>query len=290
MTFCRNEANSLVGGSFSHLKRNFYIADSENISMEAWNKAINEASISIGIRDRIGQYEKQYISPWKLYFIGKQMLARGKVRSFLAIFDSRFGCEEFRIPRLYIKKDIFSSTMPVFKLNLSQDWILNVFNLDTRMQVIHNIRHPKAFLRSWSNRYAAGAGEEKVFANNLKTLPRIYEHFGYSGARFQKFSVETLLKSELWRWRYVHEPMFLALNGHERYALVTYEEYEANPAKSVERIFNFAGLDFDHDVQEKLRAMKNTLFASNKVKELTHEVYDEVIDEVLRDSPLLTLW
>jgi hypothetical protein len=178
----------------------------------------------------------------------------------------------------------------VLKLLLCQGWLLDAFPHEPKMRLILNIRSPKPFLRSWRHRYVEGATAEFVFGQNLLTLERILDHFGRSDAGIRSFSEANLLKSELWRWRFVNEPLYRAFSGHERFAMMTYERFETDPPGVSQDLFAFAGLDMDDAVNRRTGQLTNSLFRV-KAPPYRHEhLLDEAVSDVLSDSPLLALW
>jgi len=288
-TLCRNEPNEVPGGAMSRLPDGFFLGDLDAGFLPAWRHAVAVTGRSFSERDRIGACPKAWAGWAARAVVGRGVLARRRVRRAAGWLVPAWRESEWPASRLYGAGA--DRALPVLKVLLCQGWIDAVFAAEPGLRVVHNVRDPAAFLRSWYRRYVPRRGERRVFEDNVATIDRILTHFGAAPGRFEAFSTEALVESELWRWRYVNEPLYGRLEGHERYALVRYREASADPVALARRLFAFAGLGLAPRHEARIAGLENTLFGRQPdAPTLDDAVLDAVAERVLADSPLRELF
>ncbi|MBI1366421.1 MAG: hypothetical protein GC153_10775 [Alphaproteobacteria bacterium] len=289
-TLCRNEPNETLHNPFSGLRPGFSPLGSDRDFIDAWRRAIATASREVSNRDRIGVTAKNFAPSRIRRLVAQHCLSRASLRRLLGLAAPPLLREQWPASLLYADPRLLNEAIPVFKILLNQGWILDAYHDEHTMKVVHNIRAPKAFLVSWYRRYAAVAGQERVYRENLATLESILPHFGETSKRMGAFSRELLFESELWRWRYVNEIPYVALQGAPRYTVALYESFEKNPADETRRLFDFAGLSFTSEIGHGILNMKNRLFHPQpSPRDDQYNFLDSIIDRVLKGSPLYDL-
>lgn len=289
-TFCRNEPNRPDGSPFLELPDGFFSGQQDGFA-ERWMETIDQASRQISVRDRLTAEDKSFVRSQLRKAFARQVFLRLKPRRLVSALAPSLRTQTSPAVPFYAEPGSLDSVYPVFKILLTSGWIADAFHQDQRMKVILNIRAPKPFLRSWKHRYADPTGVERVFQENLESLPRILDHFGASAKMPAAFNERALYESELWRWRYVNELLLERLSGQARFTTVTYEDFEASPAAESARLYQFAGLEIDDKTRRKIEAMENTLFKPRPAK--AHEddgLLEDVIENVLPGSSVNAFW
>lgn len=288
--FCRNEPNAIPGSLLHALPPGMFPSGDARF-VDKWRAAIDGASGELSVRDRIGDVRKTYVD-FPTGLLGQVVLPRQQGRRLFSAFAPSLRNPVWPATALgYANPHKLRDACPVLKILLCPGWILDVFDHEPRMRVILNVRAPKPFLRSWRHRYVGEhAPPETVFRHNSRSLERILTHFGRTDASLDAFSEENLLKSELWRWRYVNETLYRAFSGHARFNVVTYEEFDANPLETAEALFAFAGLAMDDGVKRRISGLKNELFKGKPPAGQSDSLVEDVIADVLAGSPLTDLW
>jgi hypothetical protein len=194
--------------------------------------------------------------------------------------------QEWTLSSLYTDPAKLADALLVMKLNGGPSWTLFLHDTDPNAHIIHNIRDPRAYLNSWYNRFAMET-DLSEFEQHFPDVPRILAHFGRDDAdRLRDLSKESLMEIELWRWRYTNETLHLGLAGSDRAITVTYADVDADPRAAAEKVYAFAGLEFNDEVAELVQTMRNTLFAKKHAVKLENALIDDLVDKVLDASPL----
>lgn len=287
-TNCRNEPNEVPGGVFARLEDGFFESDLRPGFEERWRAAVEAARLRFSGRDRLAGLIKSYHRPIIGRLFSDIVLKRARLRRAFGIVAPRLKSDEWLGHPLHLKSDVLAEALPVFKIVLNQGWMTATHSADDNQRVVHNIRRPKAFLRSWRSRYVAPTGPEKVYANNLATLDRILVHFGEPAWDRRSFSEPALFETELWRWRYVNETLFAALSQSARFTISRYEDFDVDPLDEAKRLFAFAGLAFEPRHAERVSALRNTLFAEKKRAPMIDEsAMAEIMHRVLGGSKMI---
>ena len=289
-TFCRNEPNRPTGNPFLTLPDGFQPGLPSDFPAQ-WAAVINKASQQISVRDRLVSDGKSFVRSPLRKFISRHVFLRKRPRQIAALVAPSFRLDTCPAIPYYAEPNSLANIYPVLKVLLYSGWLIDAFYGDPRMKIILNIREPKAFLRSWEHRYVRHAGPESVFQDNLQTLPAILAHFNAESCMPQSYSPRALFESELWRWRYINEILLETLGKEERFTTITYDAYDKAPIEEIKRLYAFAGLTFDQEVEARAGLLRNTLFAPRAKQDYEHkDSIDAAVDTVLPGSSLQSFW
>lgn len=288
-TFCRNEANKLVGTAFTGLGDGMFMSPHSDDFAVHWRDAIATTARTSGSRDRFVLEKSYFRSPLRAR-IGQGFMSRAKLRACILPRLNGKIVEQWPCPSFYYARELLSEAFPVIKIHLVPAWYIKAHEAFPSQRLIQVIRRPEKFIQSWWSRYVIGigGGPEKVFADNQPSLRKILEYFGRQDEIPRHYSLEGLLASELWRWRYMNEMIFDNLSHSDRYMLVPYECVMNDRLRWAEEMFEFAGLDMAAECRRKITDMQNTLFKKRK-DGLESSLVDPVVEQVLADSPLLDI-
>lgn len=291
-TLCRNEANRLKTGVLSQFGSGFFENDLPSAALSndfayLWHNAIEQASMRFGARDRYNFMHKNYCLWPSLVRVLRHGWKSRKLRQTFGTICPQFRGDEWPIPDVFAEPVLLRSSVPVFKLLLSSGLLVRAFRADQNMRLVHNIRAPLPFIRSWIMRYVKPRNPAEVFEANRQDLDKILAFFNVDAPHLNEFNLENLCETELWRWRYVNELLFLRLRGADRYKVVTYDAFDQQPSVVMRSLYDFAGVIECEKCLGMLSEMKNTLFP-NKVSDLpvSDTVLQSIIDRVMDGSPL----
>jgi hypothetical protein len=285
-TFCRNEPNELLGTAFADLGDPMFPEPSPEDFETRWRDAITQTIRSAGARDRFA-HDKDYFRTSLHARFGQALMSRRKFRALVLPRQQGATVEEWLCPGLYFDPAELARALPVLKILLAPDWIIRAHDLVETGRVVHVVRHPQDFVQSWWSRYVTGigGGPEKVFADNQPSLTRILRHFGKERASPAVYSLEGLVISELWRWRYVNEVMLDRFSGSSRYLKLAYERVMKDKLSWAERLFEFTGLEMTPACRSSVKKMENTLFQARKADGVDPALVEAAVEQVMGDSP-----
>ncbi|MEM8770975.1 MAG: sulfotransferase [Pseudomonadota bacterium] len=288
-TFCRNEPNELQGAVMAALEDGFFEDRLSPDFQRHWRASIARAAARCSGKDRFDACRKVYHAFPYSDRVGAYIFKRRRLRLALGLVVRDMKKEEWETAAFHIDQAALRRATPVFKILLNPGWLTRTHEDDENQRVIHNIRNPVAFLKSWRNRYVTPTGPEKVYRDNLETLDLVLAAFGRPRWSVPAFSEEALFETELWRWRYVNEALYSALNGSPRYMVTRYEDYDDDPKAIARAVYAFAGLQFEQKHAERISEMENTLFGdAPRPAEIKIDM-EPILERVLADSPLLDL-
>jgi len=193
--------------------------------------------------------------------------------------------QEWGLPGLYVDRARLAGTLLVLK-GFRPGLIRRLHDTDPRVRVVHNIRRPEAYLRSWYNRFALGRDPGAVLARQRGGLERLRPVFGIGPERLDPDPLTAMLEAQLWQWRYRNETLVAALGDSPRYTVSHYDRAEADPVGEARRLYAFAGLDWDAATAARVSAMRNTLFARPHRQSLDAARLARAVERALADSPL----
>lgn len=285
-TACRNEMNEVPGAQFHGITSELF-ADGFTAEQKArLDQAVAQARLRRSNQDRPTKVDKDYITSRGLEARWNWALSKDRLRMALAKTPLLESPQEWQIPTVFADHAKLKKALLVLKLNGGPAWTTYLHDASPDAHIIHNIRDPRAYLNSWYNRFAKEM-DRTHFQEHFPDLPKIFAYFGKEGAeRLNDFSKESLMEIELWRWRYTNEMIHTELGGSDRAITVTYADVDADPGAAAEKIYAFAGLDFNDQVAELVQTMRNTLFAKKHSVKLENETIDRLVDKVLDGSPL----
>jgi hypothetical protein len=180
--------------------------------------------------------------------------------------------------------------LPILKVLRVPGWWMRSHDAHTGQKLIHAVRSPGAFLKSWLNRYLSTQEAETVFRASLPSARKIAAHFGVETLASDDMTEARLIESELWRWRYTNEAMYAALKGSERYTSVTYDAFSADPGAETRRLFAFAGLSADNRHEAAVASMENKMFGGKRGSATIETPLAPIMDKVMSGSVLPPSW
>lgn len=281
-TICRSEPDGLKGGDFNNTEApTLFAEDFTDAAQEKLNNALERASLRRGARDRHNQTEKHFfnaLAPMTQHILGSR-----KARLALALLAPEFRKEEWPLPKLCYDEPAAAEATVVLKL-APPLWSVMLHNYRPDVKIVHNIRSPQAFLKSWYNRLIKSE-IDIFFQKSLKRTNRIRQFYGL-GPISEKATFENLFESEMWFWRYGNEMLLNKLGGSDRYMRITYEDFSDDKRRSVRRLFAFSGLELSEEILKAIEENKNTLFSEKHRLEIDSDMVDRVITRVLDRSTL----
>lgn len=281
-TVCRNEPNE-IRGIFDPLGDGYFPPQDPESDARLLSDTLNKARFLNSRRDNPNYAHKPYIRNADLlrFYV--------RVRNRL----SRHAPEERerKLPGLLYNYPELDACLPVFKILLWPGRIAATHAHLTGQRVIHVVRDPATFLKSWFTRYVQEtAGDPaQVFQDNLPSLQRILPAYGKDPARIDTFSEKALLESELWRWRYMNETLYAALNRSERYMHVLYQDLVSEPEQCAKKMMTFCELQADPALGSRISRTENIFRPSNSTPPDAGMVA-EVVETVMSGSRLSELF
>lgn len=282
LTNCRNEPNELAGAALSRLPDGYLPNDLPGDFVARWHEALRIAGQSKGGRDRFYCSFKQfYRSTWHVWPL-EHGLAHRKIRKILP----QPLREEWPIGSFFRDAREFARMIPIFKILLMPRWIMETHDADRQQLVLHVVRDPVGFTRSWFNRYVKGVNgnPEHVFDQNMQHIDMLLAQFGRNFRSGRVYSREALIESELWRWRYMNEILYSALNTSPRYKMMLYRDLVGNRFDAAAEIYDWAGLEMADEVKSHLSSMQNTLFDKPHSHDLPKDMILDIAGHVLKGS------
>lgn len=279
-TVCRSELNRAADGSFSALPSTPLAAPLGEDFDACWAQALGPAPWRRWDRDRGQNGFKSYYRGPVSRWLAEHVLPRPRLRRAMGLRRT-----EWSVRWLHRSQ---TPVLPVFKLLLQPNWVVQRHADETGQHVVHVVRAPAGFVQSWRNRWV-GTSPETVYAENLLTLPPVLAHFGRERVTEPGFSEAALVESELWRWRYMNEVPLVALRGSPRYRTVGYGALTADPAGQAAALCRFLGLPLDEAGHARAAAQSNTLFRTPHRTTVDPVLVADLAAAVLEGSPLRDL-
>lgn len=287
-TMCRNEPDAMATSPMKALPDGFFDADMAPDFLEVFQEVLGRALLRNSVRDNFGLVEKVWFRSQLRALIGQELLRNKHTRRLLGVVNPALCRDEWQTPSFYVDRRLAKQALPVFKIILASGWLLRTHDADPGQRILHIIREPVDFLRSWANRYIKrhAEGGEQVYQTNCETMPRIFEHFGVHSSCLTKFSTEHLIETELWRWRYVNETLLQRLGQSDRYRIFRFEDVKARQRDSVSDIFGFCGLELDDRTWGRVALLSNRMFPKISERPFDDVDVEAIICKVLENSPL----
>jgi hypothetical protein len=274
-TFCRNEPNEIPGSAMSGLPGGLRGQGIGEGFIGDWRRALVASSARHGFRDRFHRTYKQYYATPAHAIVAEKFQGRMAVRHALGRKEGEWRAVGLKDNRI-----------PVFKILLRPHWATDTHEHDASQRIIHVIREPVGFVLSWWNRYAlkADGGPEAVFNDNLESTRWILNHYGARLASGTDYSVEAVIETELWRWRYMNEWPLKRLSGSDRYVVWTYSDLTADAFRLALSALDWMGVALDEGTRHRISTMKNTLFSRSHGATLERESIAALARHVLTGS------
>jgi hypothetical protein len=289
-TLCRNEPNQVRGGALVRLESSSFPDDLGADFNDRLAEAVRIASVSHGGRDHFSDGSKAYLRSGPIARLTRSVESGARKRKLFAPLKPDFRKGEWSIPKLCLTPDADQVMLPVLKVLLVAGWWVKSHEAHPGQKIIHAVRAPEAFLKSWLNRYVSTQEVETVFRANLPSARKIAAYFGAQPLVGEEVTEARLIESELWRWRYINEAMYAALKGSKRYTAVTYDAFSADPGPETRRLFAFAGLSTDNRHEAAVASMENKMFGGKRGSARIETPLAPIMDKVMSGSVLPASW
>ncbi|MEM1159460.1 MAG: sulfotransferase [Pseudomonadota bacterium] len=287
-TLCRNEPDAMENSPMRALPDGFFDGDMGPGFPDALRDTLTSAMLRTSVRDHFGLKDKIWFRSTLRARLGQELVRNKHTRRILAAFASDLRSDEWSVPAFYMDRSALDRVLPVFKILLISGWIVQSHARHPGQKVLHILREPASFLQSWYNRYIQRhtSGVEQVYATNCTTLPQILAHFGARSDCDNGFSLENLIETELWRWRYMNELPLQTIGTSERYKLVGFQDVSARGQDTIRDIYAFCGLDLDDVTWGRIDALTNRMFPKTSTRPFEGLDVQSIIDRVLHGSLL----
>jgi hypothetical protein len=296
-THCRNEPDQLDRSAFASLADfRYFVADEATLAAR-YDEVVARAARCIGPRDHMADVDKDWMKSTRRragYFLLRQRyrLVERLIRR-RAPMDGR----ELEFPGWMVERAALARAFHVFKLNAAVG--LGGFALRSRSaaRVLHIVRHPGGFAKSWLKRWVRGEGgmgrgqgtaQKLLDEDRLRAVaardPRWARLFG---------DIDRMSRpeGELWWWRWVNESLYEAGRGKPGYTLVLYEELAREPERVAQHVYGRCGLAWSTDIGARVRALSGD--AEKIARAWKDELEPELValvERVLDQSPMAGWW
>lgn len=251
-THCRNEPDELPGGALESWGQ-WKIHSCKRSGTRHWEELIHAATCG-GERDRP-------TPPWKSWLrqnasTPASALSKSGLRKLLP----GLGGAEFKLPHALIRHEELASSLHVFKINAAPS-VAELFlkesasSRERSPEVVHIIRNPAGFLRSWRRRWLTKHDVHEVLRANRARIQAVLENDPDGGAFMADFDSPDVFESELLFWRYCTQRIRRAGRELESYTEVSYDKLASEPLETLRAIFNELQLPWTDAVNERVTAM-----------------------------------
>lgn len=258
-THCRNEPNILTDTSpMAKLPTPFVPkAETDAVLEREWDDAVRWTASRLGAHDPKIDNPKSHV-----YELGRRMgvhrTMNQRARKILKPLVPSLRGGEWPLPWWVGSRSNMAKAKHVIKLVQIPAWATWVLRRRPECRVVHIVRHPGGFLNSWRTRFLPRLPLDVTLANNHNRLKAIRAQFPEWGERFGDVDAMDVVESELWYWRYASETINAA--GKDRpanYQRLLYEEVAADPAGVAKRMYEFGGVEWTADVEQRIRAVSS---------------------------------
>ncbi len=252
---CRNEPDELSGGAleaWSEWKIHKSLLGADDL----WSD-LRRAVVCSGERDRP-------IPPFKTWLrSAASSPARALSRTTLRKLVPGLGGSEYPLPAALVRSEELTEALHVLKINAAPS-VAEVFLGAARdpdicsARVIHIVRNPAGFLRSWRRRWLAEQDEEQVLLANLERLEEVRRLDPEGGAFISAVPDPDVHEAELLFWRYCTQRIRTAGAESAVYLEVSYDELACSPLSYLQEIFEFLDLPWSEDVAARVGEMTSS--------------------------------
>lgn len=247
-THCRNEPNALPGCAFAELERHkFHVDDPADLAAR-FDDVVRRSAGAVGVRDAPIPAEKSWIRPSARRSRLLALLQRHRLRNLAGLLLPALRGNEVALPERLIDRAALDRAHQVFKLNAACGIAGFALEHRPRVKVLHIVRHPGGFAKSWRSRWLETRDRAEVARLNVERLEDVRRHDPKFELPAGDLSRLEPLETELLFWRWCNERM-LACGDHDpRYALLSYEEVTAHPLEQCRRVYEFCGLPWSEAI------------------------------------------
>ncbi len=296
-THCRNESDQLDSSALARLAPFRFFVDDEPRLASLYDEAVRQAARCVGPRDHMTDVEKDWLKRGRRragYFFLRQ-----RYRAVERLIRRRkpMDGKELVYPGWMVHDVKLARSFHVFKLNGAVGYGGWALRARPDARVIHIVRHPGGFLKSWHKRWVRGEGGQQRGKGNADTLreedrlteiarrdPRWARRLGDLAAIGQA-------ESELWWWRYLNEVLLEAGHGRANYTLVLYEDLARDPEGVSRGVYAACGLAWDEPIAARVRSISR---GAEKIarawKDELEPALVALVEKVLAGSPMERWW
>ena len=286
-TFCRNEPYGAPESPLNELADDrFWVRHDQSALDSRWDEVIAWTSTHMGERDHAIKVPKSYMFEISRTLGLYRMVQGPRLRRLTRRVIPALRGGEWPVPRWIAHPGRLAEATAILKLVAPPGWAVFVLQQRPQIPVFHIIRHPGGFLNSWANRWAAGRDMNEIKRKNEERLRRIGEVDPAWAERFGDITPMSADRSELWYWHYVNEVIYEAGKGRQQYHRIIYEDLVSDPARTMRRCYEAAGLSWDPVIEARISvaASDSAAIASAWRKKLASE-HIELVEEFLSPIP-----
>lgn len=239
-TFCRNEPNECVPSFLDPLANHWRIgADGARLA-RLWDELVDKTATHMGERDHRLDSPKLYVHPVTQRLGIAQLSARPKARRLASRVLWSWADGEWKMP-FWIGSLHDPEIFTVLKLVQSYNWASWVLDNRPDVPVVQVVRHPGGRHESFLRRYVSSSNEAKTRSSKIEQLRSLAPE-KWIAERMGPVDELTLAEAETWFGVYQMEAFEQRARHSPMYLRVVYEDMVANPAPTIERIFEHFGL------------------------------------------------
>lgn len=218
---------------------------------------------------------------------GWPLPAEGRAIACALFFDMR----ELRYPPWMAHRERLARSLHVFKLNAAVG--LGSWALRQRpgTRVLHIVRHPGGFARSWLKRWVQGEGGRERSSQSSDRLRELARRAPAWAVLLGDVDALERAEGELWWWRYVNETLHEAGRGHAGYRLVFYDELAARPLDVTRQVHGSCGLPWDDTIAARVGSIASGADTIARAwKDELEPSLVQLVERVLDGSSMATWW
>ena len=296
-THCRNEPDQLDSSALALLSPFRFFVDDEPGLATHFDPAVRQAARCVGPRDHRSDVEKAWLRRGRRragYFYLRQ-----RYRAVERLIHRRkpMDGKELVYPGWMVDARELEQSFHVFKLNAAVGYGGWALRERPAARVIHIVRHPGGFLKSWHKRWVRGEGGQERGKGNADTLreedrlPEIARRDPAWAKLLGDVAAIGRAESELWWWRYLNEALHAAGRGRAGYAHVLYENLAHDPEGVSRAVYGFSGLEWNEALAQRVRSISR---GAEKIarawKDELEPAMVALVEKVLAGSPMEAWW
>lgn len=288
-THCRNEPNELEGSPLGAI-RTPRARHGETDVAERWESAVAWTLERQGERDHTILVRKRHLHGWSQALGLPALVRRPKVRGALSTLLPSLRAPEWPLPSWLGRRHELRGARLVLNVHAVGAWLDWLLVHRPGIRVVHVVRHPGGFLRSWQTRYLAKNDRDFVARENVRRLEEVRRLDPEWAASFGDPAELSIEETELLYWRYSTEWIHTAAEGHPAYRLVMYEDLTRETERVLREVYDHCGLTFADEVAAHLseRPARPETLDAWRSKLDAHAL--AAVARVLEESPLGDWW
>ncbi len=289
-THCRDEPNEIADGAMRVLPDPTIVREADFVALDAcFDEVLTKVAHSMGERDQRGTPPKVFLNEPLRRLGWFDLLKHRRVRRILSMCFPSLRAGEWMLSPPLLTRSNLDRMLPVLKLVQVPAWSVFCLRRRPNIQIVHILRHPGGFLRSWRSRYVAPRDPAAIARANIERLEAVCE----ASPAWSKYMGDphamSIDESELWYWRYASEAILDAGEASPRHHLVVYERLCIDPGKETARLYDVCGLDCNGDILAHASASARPTRIGAWRNELSPDQVDAV-ERVLDGSRLAGYW